>query len=157
MLLPRLQENLVMYRVLCCLYQFLHRQVHLSKNMTWCEISRRFPAQEGHWSLPRAVPRTVTTIPSCVRSYLEVPNAGASPSSAPSLSRKNYHYFCFHILRLCWEKSALLHMALRNLLHQPNACKAKAINKSNIHGSGIQHYFAAVIPAEQNISSHPSS
>lgn len=54
------------------------------------------------------------------------------PSAAPSLSRQNCHYFCFHILKLCWEKSALLHMALRNLLHQPNACKAKAINKSNI-------------------------
>lgn len=85
--------------------------------------------------------RTVTTILSRVGSCLEVSNAAASPSAAPCLSSHNFHYFCFHILRLCWEKSALLHMALRNLLHQPNACKAKAINKSNIHGSGIQHSF----------------
>lgn len=44
-----------------------------------------FPAQEGHWSFPRAVARTVTTILSCVRSCLQVPNAGA-PSQQAQLS-----------------------------------------------------------------------
>lgn len=77
-LLPRLQENGPGdVQSFMLLYQFLHTQINLSKNMTWHEIPCSFPAQEGHWSLPRAVARTVTTIPSSVGSCLWLPKAGA--------------------------------------------------------------------------------